>query len=316
MTDKQNKKTFKVELEVNGVKSEQEFAVKRPDQKLQQQAQAVYNRAFRQAVKPSDGSSGAIVRAALDGVLRDQKLWDDAKTAEVDRVVKALREGEFALTKGGMKLSEGRDKAIQMRRDRRTYQDLLSDKNALDVNTAEAQAENAKFNYLVAYSTLDAKTGVRYFKDEEDYNSRSNDPVANAAANALAELIYELDPQFFLKFPEEKWLRAYGFTNEKGELVNKSGHLVDVKGRLIDEDGYLLNEAGVRVDEEGHPLGEKGEILVENPMPFTDDETGEVSSVVNPLLATTPEKAAEKAAEKVAEAKAETEKVSEVAVPV
>lgn len=301
---KVNKKVFEVEIGEGEALRKVEYAVKRPDQKLQQQAQSVYNRAFRDAVKPSNGERGAIVRAALDGVLRDQKLWDDAKQEEAERIGKALREGEAKLTKGGVKLSEGRDIAIQMRRDRNAWQRLQGDRNALDVNTAEAQAENAKFNFLVASCTVDPKTGARYFKDEEDYNTKSADPVAFGAANALAELIYEIDPEFFLKFPEEKWLRAYEFTDKEGNLVNKAGERVDAKGRRIDADGYLLSEDNKRIDEEGNLLGTAGEILVINPMPFLDDETGVAVTVANPLV--TPAKApVEEAKEKPIKVEAE-----------
>lgn len=280
---KVNKKVFKVKVGEGEPAKELEYAVKRPDHALQQQAQAVYNRAFRDAVKPSDGQKGAIVRAALDGVLRDQKLWDDSKQAEADRIRVVLREGEAKLTKGGVKLSEGRETAIEMRRERNKWQQLQGDRNALDGNTAEAQAENVRFNFLVASCTVDPKSGSRYFKSEEDYNGKSDDPVAYAAASALAELIYEIDPEFFLKFPEEKWLRAYGFTDKEGNLVNKAGERVDVKGRRIDKEGYLIDDDGKRVDEDGHFLDETGKILVTDPLPFTDDD-GATVNVVNPLV--------------------------------
>lgn len=267
-TAKANKKAFEVKVGEGVVK----LVVKRPDQRQQQSAQLVYNRAFRDAVKPGDGKPGAIVRGALDGILRDQKLWDDAREEEYKGLQKALQAGHRKLVKGGIRLSEGREVAIQMRRDRNALQELLNSRNSLDAATAEAQAENARFNFLVAQCTLDAETGSPYFKNEEDYNSRTDDPVAAAAANNLANMIYDLDDNWFMTLPENKWLKQWDFIDEKGRFVDRAtGQLVDSKGRRIDEEGYLLNAKNERVDEDGNLVTAEGEPL-EEALPFLDED--------------------------------------------
>lgn len=277
-TVKANKKAFEVKVGDSEVK----LVVKRPDQRQQQAAQLVYNRAFRDAVKPGDGKPGAIVRGALDGILRDQKLWDDAREEEYKALQKALQAGHRKLVKGGIRLTEGREVAIQMRRDRNALQELLNSRNSLDAATAEAQAENARFNYLVAQCTLDAETGSPYFKSEEDYNSRTDDPVAASAANNLANMIYDLDENWFMTLPENKWLKQWNFIDEKGRFIDRStGHLVDSKNRRIDEEGYLLNAENKRVDEDGKLITAEGDPL-EEALPFLDEDDKPLSLVVAP----------------------------------
>lgn len=302
---KVNKKEFEVEVEGKKLK----LVVKRPDQKQQAQGQLVYNRAFREAVKPDDGGKGAIVRGALEGVLREQKLWDDSKQAEYDRLTKSLRDGERALVKGGVKLSEGRETAIQMRRDRQNLEALLSERNSLDGITAEAQAENARFNHWVATCTLDAAKGTPYFKSNADYESRADDPVAEKAAQALANLVYSLDEGWRKKLPEEQWLRAYDFSREEdGHLIDRQGGwLCRADGRRVNEEGQLVNEDGHAVDEDGNLVASDGSPLGEA-APFIDDLTEEPVPIPPSLsLAKSPAEVSEKLTEKSAENKGEQE---------
>ncbi len=262
-----NKKVFEAKVDGKVL----ELAVLRPNHKVQQQAQLVYNRAFRQSVKPDDGKSGSIVRAALDGVLRDQKLWDDTKQARYEALQKALLGGEKRLVTGGFKLKEARELAIQMRRDRWELRQLISDRNSLDLNTAEAQAEQARFNYLVATATVHADTGKPYWKSEDDYLA-STDEVGGKAANLLGNILYNLEDGFEAKLPENKWLTAYGFANAALHLIDKdSGHLIDSQGRRVDDKGRLVNEQGKLIDSEGNLLTEEGEYVVDF-KPFLDDE--------------------------------------------
>lgn len=307
MADKVTKKAFEVEVEGG---EPLKLVVKLPNQEQKKQGQYVYNRTFREVVRPTDGQAGAIVRAALESVLRDQKLWDDEKQARYQALSKALEDGQKKLSKGGIKLSEGREIAIQMRRDRNALQQLMLDRNALDVNTAEAQAENAKFNYFVSVCTLDARTGVKVFKDEEDYNRRADEAVAEVAGANFANLYYGVEDDWQGRYFENKWLRSYKFSREDHRLVNKQGHLVDAKGRLINDDGDLVNDLEQRIDEDGNLLGEDG-LLAAEAAPFLDDEGAPVeipaelkakakAVEAEPAPEALTESAVEKPAEKVA----------------
>lgn len=264
-----NKKQFEVEVDGRAVK----LAVVRPTNRVVQQGTLVYNRAFREAVKPADGKPGAIVRQAVESVMREQKLWDDKKQAEYEAVVKDLLAAELKLASGGIKLSEARAVAVKMRQDRYRLRQLNADRNELDAMTAEAQAEQARFNYYVAACTVYGESGKPYFRDVEDYLGREDDPVALPAAQALGKLLYGLEDDYEAKLPENKFLIKYKLVDGDLRLVDRDGKFVDAKGRRVDEQGRLVNDAGELVDADGNLLTEDGEYKVEF-KEFEDDVFG------------------------------------------
>lgn len=263
----QNKKTFKVQIDGNDV----EFAVLRPTQAVGAKAQRVHSKAFRESVE-----SGAMVRSRIEKVMRDQNLWDDEKQKDYEQTYKRLLEGEKKLAKGGIKLSEAREVAIQMSIDRGAIRQLLANRNQLDQHTAEAAAENAKFNYLVSACTVFSDTGKSYFRDFEDYQNRENDPVAGPAQNLLAMMLYDVEEGHEKKLPESKFLLKYKFVREDLRLIDKQGQLIDIKGRRVNEDGNLVNSEGQVVDAEGNLLTDTGEYKVEF-QPFIDEDGKAVS---------------------------------------
>lgn len=268
MSDKVvNKKVFTVRVDGKDV----ELAVRKPDLRTQQKGQVVYSSEFCRLVKPDGDKPGAIVRAALDNVMRKQGLWDDSKQKRWDELQKALLGSELRLAKGGGKLTELRNTAIQMRRDRNALRELLSARNELDSNTAEAQAENAKFNYYVSNCTVYSDTGKPYFANEEDYINRANEEAAQKSAQYLANLLYGLEENFEAKLPENKFLLEKKLVRESDlHLLDKDGNLVDGKGRRVDEQGRLINDKGEPVDMDGNVLTETGDFKVEFVEPEDD----------------------------------------------
>jgi hypothetical protein len=140
---------------------------------------------------------------------------------------------------------------------------------SLEENTAESLADNSRFDFLVAHCTFH-ENGEKVYKDMEDYNSKSADEIAFAAASELATIMYALDSDFEKNLPENKWLKSKELVNDDLALVNKDGKRVDVEGRIIDENGYYLDEQGERIDKSGHRLSEDGfyeEVDDEKPKP-------------------------------------------------
>lgn len=260
-----NKKTFKVTVG----EQELELAVMRPSYKSNQQSQIVYSKTFREAVE-----GGAILRTRLGSVMRDQNLWDDEKELKFQQLSKSLLDGELRLKKGGLKLGEAREIAIQMRRDRYDQRVMQNVLNQADAASAETLADNAKFNYLVYDCTVYASTGKRYFQNYEDYLELREDPVKNAAYSALGNLIYEVDDDYEYKLPENRFLSEFKFCNQDLALVNKEGKTIDTEGNLVDDQGRLIDDQGRLIDGEGNLLTEEGEYDIET-LPFLDDETGQ-----------------------------------------
>lgn len=242
------------------------FLVRSPTLQDQKEATKVYNLAFSEALKAK-----AVVRAKLDDLLTEQGLWDDGKQNKFSQLQTEILEGEKKLAKGGIPLAQAKEIALRMKQLREELRDLISVKTNLDTHTAEGQADNARFNYLVSACTVYSDTKQQYFKNYEDYNNRSSDIVAILAAQQLAGMLYGLENDYESKLPENKFLKQYKFVDEKLRLINKDGKLVDGEGRLIDENGRFINEAGEFVDKNGNLVDQKGDYVVEF-SPFLDDE--------------------------------------------
>lgn len=242
-----------------------EFLVRAPSLQDQREATKIYNQAFTEALK-----SKAIVRAKLDDLLVDQGLWDDAKQTKFTQLQSAILDGEKKLAKGGIGLSQAKETALDMKKNREDLRELISVKTNLDTHTAEGQADNARFNYLVSVCTVYKDNSKPYFTNYEDYNNRSTDIVAILGAQNLAGMLYGLENDYEEKLPENKFLKQYKFVDDKLRLINKDGKLVDSEGRLIDENGRFINDSGEFVDKSGNLVDKQGDYIVEF-QPFLDD---------------------------------------------
>jgi hypothetical protein len=241
------------------------LCVRSPSIEDQKEATKVYNQAFTDALK-----SKAVVRARLDDLLVEQGLWDNSKQKQFDDLQASILENERRLAKGGIPLSEAKDVALEMRKTRDKVRDLISVKTSLDTHTAEGQADNARFNYLVSACTVYDSTKQRYFSSLEDYLNRSTDIVALLAAQNLANMLYGLDNDYEGGLPENKFLKQYKFVDDKLRFINKEGKLVDSEGRLIDENSRYIDADGNFIDKFGNRVDKDGEYVIES-KPFLDD---------------------------------------------
>lgn len=242
-----------------------EYLVKKPGFKEITESTKVYNRTFKDAIQ-----SGALIRERLDDVLREQGLWSDEKEMEYQTLRREILEYELKLKKGGIKLSEGEDIAKHIRKHRLRIVELLTSRSNLDSNTAEGQADNMRFNYLVSCSLVYNDTGKRYFSSLEDYLERADDPISEKAARELYYLMYDQNSDAEKELTENKFLVRFKFMNEDLQWINKDGRLVDESGRLIDEEGRFIDEDGNFVDMDGNALTEDGEYDIEE-QPFLDE---------------------------------------------
>ena len=271
-----NKKQFKVTLDSKEI----ELCVVRPNVKQRQEGQKIYNKAFRDAVE-----SGAILRGKVNNVMREQNLWDDNKEAEYRKLLEKINGAERKIKSGGIKLNQAKDLALEMRKDRAELRALTSERSSLDNNTAEGQADNAQFNYWVSSCTVYSETGKTYFGNYEDYLNRDDDPATGQAAGSLAMLLYNLDPDYEKKLPENQFLAKYNFVDEELHLVDKTGRRVDSEGRLVNKDGRYINEAGELIDINGNRVNEEGDYVVDF-SPFLDDEGKPIEEKVEAVKTT------------------------------
>ena len=222
--------------------------------------------------------SGAVLRQKLSNVLEEQGVWDDEKEKQYKDVMSSISDGEQALKQGGITLSEARETALGMRQKRGEFRGLIAERSSMDGNTAEGQADNERFSFLV-YRCLLQDNGSPMFSSKEEYEESAGEPYVVDAAGKLAEKLYGLDPEYENNLPESKFLKNYKLADKELRLINKDGHLIDIDeegierlvnegGRFIayDDDGesYYISRTGEKIDEEGDIIGQDFS-------PFLDD---------------------------------------------
>lgn len=207
-----------------------------------------------------------ITKKELKTLMEDRGIWDKSKSDKEDEIGSKISDLEKKLYRGEggkkPKVSEGKNLALEMRRLRSDLRELISERLGLEENTAEALADNARFDYFVANCTFYKDSGKRVYNSVEDYNKRSSDSVAFTAASMLGNILYNLDSDFEKNLPENKWLNMFNLTDDEGSLVNSEGKTVDSEGRVINEQGHFLDEDGNRVDANGIPLDKDGNYIL------------------------------------------------------
>lgn len=255
--------TFSLEIDNKQVT----FLVRTPSLHDQREGQKIYNQAFTDAIK-----SGAVVRAKMDDLLESQGLWSAEKQKKYSELQQELLDGEKRLAKGGFPLVDAKKLAIRMKEVRNEIRDLVSVRTSLDNQSAEGQADNARFNYLVSVCVVYNDNNEPYFKNLQDYLDKADSPVAFKGAQKLANMMYGLDNNFEKNLPENKFLKKYKFVNDNLQFIDKQGRTVDIDGRLIDSaTGRYINEKGEFVDKDGNRVDEDGDYLLDAE-PFLDDE--------------------------------------------
>jgi hypothetical protein len=245
------------------------YHIKQPSAKDSENATMEYNRVFSKAL-----NSGALLREKLEQHMRNQDLWNDAKQKEYDDLIGDLNQSEMKLKKGAIKLSEARNIALDMRRTRVQLQELVAERNRADVNTAQGQAENARFNYLLTCCLVYKDSDKVVYPTVEEYLEKQadgTDAVGLIAAEKFGNLYFGLANDYEKGLPENQFLKKWQFVDDELRLVNKQGQWVDTDGKLIDEFGRYVNEDGKFIDADGNPLTEAGDYDFDTE-PFLDDD--------------------------------------------
>ena len=311
MSKKDNNKDRVVEgvdKEGNPVKT----LLRQPTAQNYRDSQVQYNETFRKAL-----DSGALLRQKLTDYMTEQGIWDKDKQGKNDKFIEDISAREEALKGGGIRLSKAKEIALELRELRAEFRELLSEKNAMDANSAEGQADNARFSELIRLCILDPATKTPRFPDQNAYDKNADEPWVAEAAAELAGMIYGLDPDYDKNLEENKFLKEFKFVDEELRFLNDEGHFVDSDGRLINENGRFIayrTEKGKKnkdqddlyfVNREGEEVvsvvGDDGEeewvkLSLKERKPFLSEEDEPVESPVK----------AEKSPEKESETEPET----------
>ena len=248
------------------------LVVVRPSPKVQSEGDKVYNKAWMNAYK-----NDSLLRDQVAVIVKDRGIWNDNLQAELEALDTKLIDLLKKIRAGGVTKLEGRKLAIEVRKLRNERMQLTSTTNNLDNQTCEAQAENARFDYYVSACTLDAETGKKpYFNGYDDYVARKSETVAGDAATNLVKILYDYINILQSEFPENRFLRKFGYCDDQLRLIDKDGNLCDEDFRRVDENGFLVNDKGERIDEDGNlvDVDSVGEFLDDT---APDDEVVSIS---------------------------------------
>ena len=222
--------------------------IKNPTAAQYRDSQIQYNKAFRTAL-----DSGALLRQKINDYMVSQGIWSSEKQDRYDKLLKDINDKEELLKGGGVKLSDAKDAAIELRGLRNEFKDLISERNALDSNSAEGQADNARFAELVRVCMINPSTSQPYFPDQQTYDAQSDQTWVIEASSELANMLYGLDPEYENNLVENKFLKEFKFVNDDLRFINDDGHLVDSEGRLLSEEGQFIayrTEQGLKDQDE------------------------------------------------------------------
>lgn len=271
---------------------EKEFAVVKPSVEVLKEANKirsqVWNRAFEE---------GNLLRRQLDDELKNRNLWNNKLQSEYDLLQSEVIQNTAILEKGGIKLSEAREIAIETSKKRQQMVDMLVARSELDNHTCEGQADNERFNYLFANCLVYNDTGEKVYPNGlDDY---MNDSESEYAIKGATEFYYLLSNTESLddKLPENQFLKKYKFIDENKRFTERStGRLIDEDGRYIDEVGYF-----VEYDQDGKSYrvmadGTKVSDLIANgdedggPLPFLDDDGSPIKDIEDVVGEESPKK--------------------------
>tara|TARA_A100001201_G_scaffold23144_2_gene26164 strand:+ start:850 stop:1743 length:894 start_codon:yes stop_codon:yes gene_type:complete len=233
--------------------------VKRPDNDSIKDADIhrakIWNKAFKE---------GVLTKKEVEEAMKERGIWDqdkaDKEVALSNEILQLERKLFIGDGKKKPKVSEGRKLAIEMREKRFELRQLIEERIQMDENTAESLADNARFDFLVSCCTFHDESHERVFEDYEDYNEKASQPVAIAAAQLLANMMYDIEADYEEKLPENRFLKQFDLINEEGYLCdpNNPDILIDQEGKRVNELGHYINEDGERVDNSGNLIDDDG----------------------------------------------------------
>ena len=149
---------------------EKEFAVVKPNVEVLKEANKirsqVWNRAFEE---------GNLLRRQLDDELKNRNLWNNKLQSEYDLLQSEVIQNTAKLEKGGIKLSEAREIAIETSQKRQQMVDMLVARSELDNHTCEGQADNERFNFLFANCLVYNDTGEKVYPNGLDDYMKDRD---------------------------------------------------------------------------------------------------------------------------------------------
>jgi hypothetical protein len=257
---------------------DREYVVNEPTFDQYNEADKIEKRTFNQELLEN-----GLLRQQVDVELKKRGLWSDEQEQEFRTLSTELNDSEFRLESGGIKLTNAKELALDMRVNRGRMVDMLTSRANLDSATCEGIAADKRFKYLLIQCLVYKDSGESCFQDIFQLDRPENFAVVNKGSEELFSVLngsHNTDESL----PENKFLKKYGFVNDELSLIDKDGRLidrndkhineygkfikwtsektsilVDIDGREIDKDGNFVVDFVLFLDEEGSPIEEEKE---------------------------------------------------------
>lgn len=191
----------------------------RPSQQVLNKGELVYRTTFSRALR-----EGVLTQAEADSILRERKIWTDASEdfAQNLRVViseleKKLDDASLTNEQGKLVCNEIRKKRIELIRHNNVYTQIVD-------NTCETMASESRTQLFAAECVYDNKTGLRVYKDVEDFKSRLNEfSTQEAFREAMISSLEvavgrDLPSDLTTEYAENKWLEQRGLVEGAAEV--------------------------------------------------------------------------------------------------
>lgn len=248
-----------------------EYIVRKPNGSLINEADKI-----RSSVFSEHFLGNTLMKKQVQAELKRRGAWTEEMTQEYETLKAELIDLNKRLDKGGIKLSEARNIAIDMSQKRNAMIRLLSVTNELNSETCEGKADAARFNFLFVKSFFRAD-GSLVYDNVDDYISNGDSELALEGVNAFYNLMYNGD-DIDNNLPENKFLKKYKFVDEQFRLIDKQGRLVDREGRHVNDEGRYIKWTS---DTEYVFCDIHGELLTnDESLPFLDDDGKPISTDV------------------------------------
>ena len=257
-----NRMEFTIQEE-NG--KEIKLAIRRPQYDDIDEADKVYASKVARSVREK-GNKKLLLRSEIDSFLRETGVWTEVDEKAVSSVQKEIDECLGKLKKGGIKLSEGRQLCLDINDKRKEVMRIMSKRQIFDDTTIESMAEAERTDYLVYTCTVYADSGQNYWESFDDMKNDKLSQVYRTASIKAMQLVYNVNPDFEKKLPENRWMLKYNFVDEDLNYINRKTK------EKVDRSGNPVQPLEDAVQEQLASL--QGEIKEDTP--FIDDETGEI----------------------------------------
>lgn len=229
-----------------------------PSKSDYREADVVEKKMFAKLINEKDenGKSTAILRSRLYEIAEQQGLWDEEKSEQEIALARKINENIDKLKKGGIKLSEGRELALEITECRQKINAMHAPLSDLKRYSVESQCMDAAFEFLFVKCLRD-EDGNQIYQTVEEYKDGPDHPWLFEASSYFANSYYGLEDNWENELPENKFLIKYKFVDEELNFIDKDGNKVTRDGtpvKEVEEEKKEEEEFAPFVDDEGNPV--------------------------------------------------------------